>query len=384
MKHVKSYDELNESIFGDLGRLDPKRYDNDKKFLKLYKEIIDDFNKYDQDLRKVAIINNKGKSITSSEINVGDRATLTYVFGKFHPVYNNIHTGNSRAGKRKIKISYIPFSITLRKNELEKMFKTSRINLKKVRVKEEKTIDNLEYNPNISKNYGIFEEPTESDRKKMAMYHEIEDEYRVSADVAGKLLKAFVDEYHRQYPSIKGKYMNSMEISDAKAGIKPVLKYIDVINKDGEELILDIREGDDEKEIRDMLKNMTKKEYDAYCEKKKKETYGEKWKKDEELKKAGIEKWKNKFINLFKKYNIETCPYGGGDKSFDNFDLRYYGYEIQVAFYVNKDISENDLDERIKKLSKEDFENYNFKYRLDQDYSTKKTWYVHIVLEEND
>lgn len=382
MKHIKSYDQLtNESIFGDIGRMNPKRYDNDKRFLKLYQEIIDDFNKYNQDLRKVAIINDKGKTITSHEINIGDKATLTYIFGKYHPVSNNIYTANTRAGNRRIKISYIPFSITLKKNELERFFGTKKINKRKIRVIDEKIIDNPEYNPNIIRNLGAFDQPSESDRKK---YNTIKDEYYVSADVAGKLLKAFIEEYKKQYPDIKGVYMNSMEISDVEAGIKPTLKHISVMSKDGKWLYMDLREGDDEKSIRNMLKNMTEEEYKKFSKKRDEKLYGEKRKKDDKRKKFETTKWKNKFTSLFEKYGIETCPYGGGEKSFDKFEPRYYGYSISVEFYVNKDISEKSLDDKIKEMSiKEDFEGYSFEYYIDQDFY-KKTWYVRIMLEKDD
>ena len=57
MKHLKKYDPfVNESIFGDISRLNPERKKNDEKAEELIDEIIKDFEENNKDLKKVKII----------------------------------------------------------------------------------------------------------------------------------------------------------------------------------------------------------------------------------------------------------------------------------------------------------------------------------------
>lgn len=310
MKHLKKF---NEGIFDDISRLNPKRLDSDNKFVDLTKDIIDDFEKNGKDLRKIKILDNEGnKKISLSRIEIGKYYNLSYVFGSFHSTYRNIGTANRKNWDRRIEISKIPFTLTLKKNELERAFRTDRVKFAYCRVKEINTTPNYDRNPNIG-NYRV--------------HNEKEDEYRVSSDVANNLFKYFIDEFNIQYPDLKdGKYKGINQISDIEKGISPVLNYITVYSKYGDELIYNIRKGDNEDEIRKKLYNMTKAEYDAYCKEQNNKLYTPSRIKSEE----NINLKKSQFIkDIIEPLNLN---YYRADYDTKDYELRIYNESIKWEF----------------------------------------------------
>lgn len=378
MKHLQNYQKYNESLFGEISRLNPKRYKNDVKMNKLFDEIYDDFVLYGKNLKKVKIIKDDNE-ISFSRVELGMSGKLIYNFGKYHPINNDVNTGNQRAGNRRIEISYLPLSFVFKKNSLEKSFGTSRFSNIEIRVKDKKIIDNPIYNPNIQRNLGFREQPTDRDREMMVMYKEIKDEYTVSGDIAVKIIKYFIDEYNRQYPEITGKYRNSMEISDVEKGVNPTIKYIEVKSKDDEWVTAAIRKGDNEKEITRMIKSMTKdefKKYDKEQDEKMYEPYYTKKKKEEEILRGQCE---NIIKPLLDKYNFE----------YKRLEFRIYPHQIQMNMTIEK--PENEIDARIKKMCIEiqpipinKYEYVYDSYRISSGYNNDNISYVTIILENTE
>tara|TARA_R110000772_G_scaffold55_6_gene322 strand:+ start:1217 stop:2140 length:924 start_codon:yes stop_codon:yes gene_type:complete len=199
MEYVKTY----ETFMGSLARLNPNRDKNDDKALDLFKEIIEDYEKYDHDLKKVSILDDNNKKISFTEISIGKDYRLQYVFGKFHIVRNSTMSGNNQAGNRHITIMDIPFRITLKKNSLERAFNTNRVNLRRTTVKDIKTINNPNYN-------------SRSERQgEMHLHDKKEDRYRISYDISNQIFNYFVKEYKDQYPNLKdSNYKSSDSIRD--------------------------------------------------------------------------------------------------------------------------------------------------------------------------
>jgi hypothetical protein len=294
MKKVKTFKQHNESIWGDIQRgINPFRKEADEKATSLFQDIIEDYEKYN-DLKKVTINDDGGNSISLDEVRIGKYYTLSYVFGKYHPVLRDIHSGNREAGDRRIKITSIPFSITIRKNELEKMFKTNRINIGKVRVEDIKTNHNYDRNPNLGNN---------------VLYKEKKDEYNISSDVANQIFNYFINEFKSKYPDLdKSKYKGSMSIRDIEKGVSPVIKYIYVKGKDGEDITVGIRKGDNIEEIKKMVSNMTKAEYDKYYKEKQERLY----KPSSDKMKARQEEVEKKIEVLKQEFPLEFVRGGSG------------------------------------------------------------------------
>jgi hypothetical protein len=332
MKYLKNFNRYNESILGDIQRLNPRRRESDKKGKILFSDIKEDYLKNDKDLRKVNIIDDGGNSISLDSIVIGKYYTLSYVFGKYHPVYRSNHSGNREAGDRRIRIVSIPFSFTIRKNELEKAFKTDRIKLSEVRVSDTKTKHNYNRNPNIGNH---------------ALYIEDKDEYKISSDVANEIFNFFIGEFNKKYHQLsKSKYKGELGVRDIQKGVNPTLKYISTTSKDGKHLSVPIRYGDDEKEIINKVKNMTEKEYKQYYKSKNEEIY-KKSSEESNKKKNKIEQDLDKF---FKSIDIDLSEeitewekYGFYLKSFIN------DYEFLVEFKYKDDISDK-LKSELKKF----------------------------------
>lgn len=368
MKYLKNY---NESLYGELSRLNPNRMKNDEKLYDLFEEIKEDFEKYGRDLKKVKLINDNGSPIKIGDsLDIGMSGSLYYLFGKYHPVTNDPHTDNKKAGNREVKISYVPFSIVFRKNSLEKAFNTSRFNPLKINITDTKIINNPEYNPNLSTNLlNRNEYPTENDRKKMVRLNTIVDEYKVSPDIAGKIMKYFIKEYKLKYPKLnKSKFKGSNQIKDMEDGVQPILKFGSVKSKDDKDVTYSLRYGEDENSKREMISRMTKKEYDEYYKKRNKELY-----KPHEDKKKEIEDQKiSEISNIISKYNIDFRE----DKFFKNkkYEIRYYGYSIKIVFMI-ENYKENDTELKIKELiSDKYFDEYESNYNIRDTYDKKFKW----------
>lgn len=141
--------------------------------------------------------------------------------------------------------------------------------------------------------------------KKMVRFHNVEEEYKVSPDIAGKVLKYFIDQYNEQYPDLKdSRYKGPMNISDIDKGVAPTLKWINVKSKDNIELNYDLKKGENENEIRSLLKNMTNDEYKVWSKRRQKELYKDSSEKSDLENKNVIEKWTGEMIKLSEKYGI--------------------------------------------------------------------------------
>jgi len=378
MKYLKNFKEINEeSLYGELSRLNPKRYKNDVKVSSLFEEIKQDFIKNGKDLRKVSIRNSKDKNkfFDDGKLSIGRFDNLTYLFGKFHYVNNNVYSGNDYPGKRKIEISYTPFEILFKKNSLEKMFNVGRIRPLKITVTDTKIIKNPIYNPNITRNLGFRNQPTEREREMMVRLKEEKDEYKISPDIGGKIIKYFIDEYNKQYPQLKkSKYKGSMSIDDIERGVPPTVEYIDFFNKYGDEIICDVRYGDDVQKLKKLLYNMTKEESDEYCKNKKNELYKD---YNTEREKTKLEK-REKIINNIKKSEF--------NKYIKDFDIRlYWDY-----FNVNVRITQDNYD-FFKKVEDDfgemlvDIDNKSLGYKIRESHSDwgDKLWFIDFIIYNN-
>lgn len=335
IKPFKDYQKIEENLLGDLQRLNPRRLENDKKALELIEDIELDFLENGEDLRKVNIIDNSiGKEIDFHNIRIGKDYTLSYVFGKYHPIVRNIHSGNREAGDRRVKITAIPFTLILNKNSLEKFFRARRVELGTVRVEDVETKHNYARNPNIGNH---------------ALYIEKEDKYKISGDVANTLLNFFLKRYNKKYPDLKkSTYKGPMNIDRIEKGLKPTMKYISATTKDGKNISVEFKKGADERLLKKMISNMTEEEYDKYWRKKREEEYLPIEKKGKE-EKLEMEK---KIDKIFKEYgiNLESSKwekYG--------FSLIYIpGYEFTIQFRYEGE----DLSDRIKEMLKKDIDGY--------------------------
>jgi hypothetical protein len=360
MKNIKRFNnfKLDEGIFDDISRLNPERKANDIKFSELTQDIIEDFEANNKDLRKVKILDDGGTDISLDKIKIGKSYSFVYVFGKYHPVLRDIHTGNVENGDRRIKLSKVPFSFTIRKNELEKMFNTGRVNTGVCRVSDVKTTPNYDRNPNIG-NYRLH------NTKK--------DEYKISSDMANYIFTYFMEQYDTQYPELKGiKSKSSWDIRDIKKGVPVPTKFITVKGKDGDDLTLQLRKGDNEKEIRQKLSNMTKAEYEIYCKQKRDEIYADSNKKSKAEKEAMSEKISTviKSLGINLKSESKWEPNG--------FSLQYYSYAMSIDFKTN----DMDVVEKIKGIKDKGIDGFKFKnIRVSDGLGNSDMKFIHIEYE---
>jgi hypothetical protein len=324
MKHLKDFNKYNESILGDIQRLSPSRLSNDKKAAKLFDDILKDFEKHN-DLRKVKIIDDGGTSINLHQLRIGEDYNLTYIFGPYHPINGDAHTGNRKAGDRRVIIKSLPFFYTIKRNELEKAFNTNRMKFGSTWVEEINMKHNWDRDPNDPENRHLLDED--------------KDRYKISGDVASKLFKYFIDEFNEKFPELKdGKYKSSMSINTIKRGGKPTLDYVDVFNADGKEVILAIKAGDDKKELEKRIRKMTTAETNKLeAERKEQE------KKELEPYYKGVEKQKEEFINKFDKAFKDAGIELEGSK-WEPKGFRLVGFspewENRIEFKYKGDISE--------------------------------------------
>jgi hypothetical protein len=332
MRNIKTFKNYNENLIGDIQRLDPRRRDSDKKGINLFNDIKKDYIENNEDLRKVNILDDGGNKISLNSIEIGKDYSLSYVFGKYHPVKRSNHSGNREAGDRRIKVISIPFSFKIKKNDLEKAFNTSRVKLPEVRVTDIRTKHNYNRNPNIG---------------NRALFIEDEDKYKISSDVANKIFNFFINEFNLKHPELsKSRYKGEMNLKDIRKGIKPTIKYLNLRSKDGKEITYPLRHGENEKEVVSKIKNMTKKEYEDYYKVEQKKLY----KKSSEEDNIKREKLERELSNFFKSINIDLSDninewnkYGFVLKSFID------GYEFIVEFKYKDDVS-NRLKSELEKF----------------------------------
>lgn len=361
MEYLRNYnDYLNESVLGDISRLNPDRKKRDGKAQQLVDDILEDFKKHDKDLKKVSIIDHGDNSINFNEIKIGKQYTLSYVFGKFHPVLRNLSTGNKGDFDRRVKITNVPFFLKIRKNQLERHFRTKRVKLSQTRIEDTKSTPNYSHNPRVKGQEHGWEVK--------------EDRYRVSYDTVLPLFKYFIKEFSNQYPGLKGgKYKGYNSIRDLKHGINPTKKWISVKSKDGKDLSYDLKIGENESDVRKKLSGMTRVEYDDYWKEKQKELYKPIEKKRKELK----EKWSKKIDTLLKNndINLEVRnkwePYG-----FSLSPINEYNFRLQ--FYSKDD----QLDKKVRNFIKEDLSPYKLEnWNVKEGYSKDGTYFAHLIYD---
>lgn len=216
--------------------------------MKLYQEIIEDFNRYNHDLRKVKIVNSKGATININRLEMGDFYTLSYVFGEYHPILRDLHSGNRDTNDKRVKISTIPFTFIFRKDSLEKAFNISRVQL-----------------PSIS----CYTE-TNGENK----YRETRTEVHMTLEEARHLYNYFLKRFNEIYPELReSKTKSSMDIRDIEQGIPPILEFLSIKNHQGKFHTVPIRYGENKKSIIAEVINLTEDEYSEYSKRKRETLY---------------------------------------------------------------------------------------------------------------
>lgn len=269
MKNIQDFNAFNEELFYNK---------NDDKFKELIDDIKHDFKENNNDLRKVKIIdntsNNKKIKINFKEIEYGNNYTISYIFGKYHPVTNSNISGNREYWSKRVKIDNIPTSFKIKKDELDKMFNTSRLNIGRTTVYVEHTKPNLNRNPNIGNN---------------SKYIVDEDRYNVSTKLSSELFKYFIDEYNNKYPDIKlDVYKDELSIKRLEDGIPNITKYKTVKSKDNKFVTVPLYKG-----YEDLLINKAKSlnidDFDIYIKQFKNNIYNKSININNDIEKSIIE-----------------------------------------------------------------------------------------------
>jgi ABC-type antimicrobial peptide transport system permease subunit len=256
MKNIKGFEEFaNESIFGNVARLGlgdrpntknkiAGRQDDDNYAVEIYNDMINDFNKNGKDLRKVNMMSDHH---------------ISYVFGEFDTIKNSPLSGNEKVGNKKITITYIPAKILVNRNSLEKTFGVSSgLKLAKGRIKIKEILENPNYAPNYHPDYKktMGEDFTDSERNMMRMYDRKEEEFKITYDLAKDFCDYFLKEYNKQYPQLKNaKHRNTWSINEIEKGKKPTLGYVDVFDKNNNEIIYNYDDVKNKKKIENYIKN---------------------------------------------------------------------------------------------------------------------------------
>lgn len=273
MKNIKKFDEYNkidESIFGNVSRLQPGsrpetknkllgRMDDDNYAAEIFEEMKEDFEKYNKDLNKVKII--------------GD-SKLIYIFGKYHVTKNSTQTGNfndeplfDNVLNKKITVTYIKPELLLNPNSLEKHFGVSKgLKLAKGRMEIDETLKNPNYNPNFSPKWNEVLSPSE--KEMVRMIDRREEDFKITYDLAKEIFSYFDKEYIKKYPQLKNaKYKNEWSIKEIENGKKPNLGYLHETDIKGNNITYDYTDIKDKKKIENFIKNnviLTGKNKDRY------------------------------------------------------------------------------------------------------------------------
>jgi hypothetical protein len=256
MKNIKGFEEFaNESIFGNVARLGlgdrpntknkiAGRQDDDNCAVEIYNDMIKDFDKYGRDLKKVMMMSD---------------TRMSYVFGEYDKIYNSPMTGNERVGNKKVTITYIPAEVLLKRNSLEKTFGVSSgLKLAKGRIEITEILENPNYSPNYHPGFEktMRRDFTDSERNMMRMYDRKEEEFKITYDLAKDFCDYFLKEYNKQYPQLKkAEHKNLWSIGEIEQGKKPNLGYVDVFDKNHNEIIYGYDDVKDKKKIEKYIKD---------------------------------------------------------------------------------------------------------------------------------
>ena len=258
IKKFEEFNKVNESIFGNISRLQPgDRKDSKNKFLgrmgddnyayDVFSDMKEDFEKYNKDLRKVNIM--------------GD-SKMSYIFGKFDKIKNSSMSGNYNTEpifdntlNKKVTITYIKPEILLKPNELEKMFGVNRgIKFAKGRIKIEEIKKNPNYRPGFSPKWN--EELSPSEKEMVRFIDRYNDDFKITYDVAKEIYDYFNKEYIKKYPQLKdATYKNTENIEKVENNKKPRLGFVDVYDKNKKEIIYSYYDLKDKKKIEEYIKN---------------------------------------------------------------------------------------------------------------------------------
>jgi len=240
MKHIKKF-EVNEALKDQIRKLGPGSRDKTKDLFlgraiddveakKYFKEMKEDFEKYNKDCRKIMII---------------DDYKVVYVFGKFDIIKNNPMTGNYPDDRyqKEYKVSF---------------FKRKGIESNSGRFEIEEIKPNPKYDPDFKLGINKYsrDKTTEEEREKVRAIDRYDDSFKISYDVAKKIYDYFQEEFLKQYPQLKNaKYMNQNSIQTIEKGNAPSLGSVDVFDKNHNEIIYPYYKIEDKDKIEKYIKN---------------------------------------------------------------------------------------------------------------------------------
>jgi hypothetical protein len=125
-----------------------------------------------------------------------------------------------------------------------------------------------------------------------------------------------------------------MTVKDIEKNIPPVIKWINIKNKDGDVLNYDLRIGDDQNKIINIIKNLSKDEYQTWYKNKQSIIY-----KDNNDKTNSEKENLTKLIdNKFKEFNIILNPDDWNKYGF-SFKAFIPNYEFVIEFRYPEDIT---------------------------------------------
>ena len=251
-------DYMNESLFGNISRLQPGsrpetknkllgRMDDDNYASEIFEEMKSDFIKYDKDLHKVKIM--------------GD-SKMIYVFGQYHIIKNSTQTGNfneepifGNVLNKRITVTYVKPELLLKPNELETMFGVSRgLKYAKGRMEIETTTKNPNYRPGFRPKYDEVLSPSE--KEMVRVIDREKEDFKITYDLSKEIFNYFNKEYVKQYPQLKNaQYKNEWSINEIESGKKPSLGYLHATDIKGKNITYDYSDLKDKKKIEDYIKN---------------------------------------------------------------------------------------------------------------------------------
>jgi len=218
MKYLNNFEKHNEGIGSHIRKLGSGDRENTKGLFlgratddieakKIFKEMKDDFEKYDKDVRKSKIF--------------GD--SMVYYMGKFDSKNNSPGVGNvpEDGYQKKIKVS---------------AWKGKGLEISWGRIEVETiTPNNEDGGARINRN---------------------EESFKISYDIAKKIHDYFNDEYVKQYPELKdAEYKNLDQIRNIKTGKKATLGYLYATDPKGENITYSYKDIKDKKKIEKYINN---------------------------------------------------------------------------------------------------------------------------------
>jgi hypothetical protein len=238
MKHINKFETHNEGLGEKIRKLGPGSRENTKGLFlgraiddieskKIFDIIKKDFEKYNKDLRKVLLTDNK----------------VSYYMGEFHPVKNAPMSGNYPDDRYKT-------NYTISKHEI------SRFNKRKFgSIEIEKITPNPNYDPSLSRKVGL-RAATDEELEHLRAIDTDNEYFKISYSIAKDIYDYFNNEYIKQYPQLKdAKYKNHQLIKEIEKGEKPRLGSVDVFDMNHNEIIYPYYKVEDKEKIEKYIKN---------------------------------------------------------------------------------------------------------------------------------